>query len=201
MKLWLQVLFAQGWLWRDRFPDALPQEPDTSKWSPSWWNLAFAVSLIALGGMWISYGDLTFGSLTLLSGVAYAVSSGDAFGLEKVAGTQAFWTSVSWGSGALTVAGFLVLLILSLAWQIWYVVDGSPSLGLAVVSIASASFMVFFGSMSLRAIECRYLFFADSKRNAHLLEDVEFSANELWLDPYWRLPKQILFPKKERHAH
>jgi hypothetical protein len=192
MKLWLQVLFAQGYLWRDRFPESFEYaKPD--RWRPNALNLLWAASLVTLGAMWIYYGSAIFGPLLPVTGIAYLVGAADFLGLDRVVVSRAFWTSVSWACGALTVGGFAVLLILSFAWQLTTVVNGdSVSLGLAVVFVGSAGFMVFFGSMSLHAIECRYLFFADPRINATMLDDPEWNPRELWSDTYLHLPAKIL---------
>jgi len=140
MKLWLQVLFAQGYLWRDRFPESF-EDTQCERWRPNALNLLWAISLITMGAMWIYYGSAIFGPTVLVTGIACLIGAADFFGLDRVVGSRAFWTSVSWACGALTVAGFVLLLILSLAWQLSTVINGgSVSLGLAVVFIGSAGF-------------------------------------------------------------
>ncbi|TMB95793.1 MAG: hypothetical protein E6J42_10125 [Chloroflexi bacterium] len=86
----------------------------------------------------------------------------------------------------------MALLVLSSGFEIDSVADGSLSPPHAIRIFWSAAFMVFFGSMSLHSIECRYLFFADPRNYAEMLAEPEWNPRELWLDTYWHLPCQIL---------
>lgn len=192
MKLLLQVLFTQGYLWRMRCPEEFGGV-SSEKWHPNVWNVAYAAALVSMGALSIYYGSLIFGPLLLFTGIAFVVWAADFFGLNKIVGSRAFWTSVSWACGALTIGGFMLLLVLSIAWQSRLLIDGSVSLGLGFLLLFSSSFMAFYGSMVLHAFECRYLYFADPIGSGAMLDEPDWSPRELWVDTYRHLPRQILF--------
>jgi hypothetical protein len=205
MKLLLQVVFAQGYLWRDRFPESFPDgTPHGSSPQPLW--LAFALVIAASGSLALYHGSVLFGPVLLLTGLSLAVWSADSLGLKTRLGSRAFWTSVSWASGTLTTLGFAMLLPLS----VWAAIADPLSFPFPWCwLVASACYMVFFGSVGLHVLGRRYLFFAEPRKNAHLLEEPNFSPGELWLDTYWNFPRRIIAimlsrpspdTKEERHA-
>jgi hypothetical protein len=188
MKLWLQVLFAQGYLWRDRFPEEFPPDAHLRGERPSVFMFAFGLTFFALGVVSAYSGSRLFAGLCLLVGAGYMVSNIGVLRADRVLGSAAFWVSLSWASGAVALVGIVSLIVTSALYGWW------------IGFVMLLGYMTLPGTVAIFGIQSRYLFFFDPTRNAHRVEFNISGARDLWIDTYWRLPRQILFPQKERHA-
>ncbi len=183
MKLWLQVLFAQGWLWRDRFPEAFPvARPQGSSGASVLW-LVFGLLLvtggaIALGG---GYGSQAFSVLQVLTGAAFFLSNIGILRIHRLIGSNAFWVSLSWSSGTVALVGITGLVLVSAIEGYW------------IWTVLLVGMMAFCFSLTIGAIERRYLFFSDPRTYGYLLDERQIeSIREHWTETFWRLPGKVL---------
>ncbi len=194
MKLWLQVLFAQGYLWRDRFPEAFAEAKVEHRSTTGYLiHLIFAVMLLM--GIWsIADGDLSWGILVPVAGtwLLWALSS---HGLRTDVGRKELWLSAVWALGFLFSVSIIGLLLVVLVTADWWLL------------LLTLWLIVCYFTGWLRGIQCNYLIFRDPANNAWRLEGPKEppkgfmrAYTDAIVETYWRLPRQILFPQKERHA-
>jgi len=176
MKLWLQVLFAQGYLWRDRFPEAL--EPALERRGLTLLWLIFALVLPVLGVLRMLDGSWTVGVLFIVTGVGASLLNAVSVEVHRLRENLAFWTSLAWGAAVLI--GPVISLIVVLAIQ--------GDWGFATLLLLT---WAFFGTAQLHDIESRYLFFSDPTANQYLLAGWPESFPRMWVETYWRLPIRI----------
>jgi len=189
MKLWLQVLFAQGYLWRDRFPDAYAVTQIKGRLL-GWW-LFYPVVLVVLGGSRIPWGAAWLGVITLAAGALWVVWRVSALMLQRRITRRALVISIHWASG------FMVFILL------WLLVPASVAAddwGLALVSIA---LQVDPSSTWLWEVQNNYLLFRDPSRNQWR---IDAHARTGWISPlmliaglaeaYILLPAKILGMRK-----
>jgi len=191
MKLWLQVLFAQGYLWRDRFPEQFDYRP--LRRGVSWLMLIFGLSLVTWGIGLVVTGSPITGTLMVLTGSGFVVTNFESLGFYRLGGSAAFWISVGWGSVSAALVGmaslFAVFLYGAVFDSIWALI------GLVWI----VGFIACCCTASINAIECRYLFFASPRDNACMLEESgSQSIGQLWKETFWLLPRQILFGIQSR---
>jgi hypothetical protein len=178
MKLWLQVLFAQGYLWRDRFPDLFPADAHLSGERPSLWQIAFGL-LFLVGGVLnaLVYSPSLLTVIHISIGIGLSFPLIAALGLNRLFGDAALWVSLSWATGTLGLAGIVALVTYSFVTGSWLTV----ALFLAFLALPAAP--------TINGILSRYLFFADPHSNAHRLDDAPTDrAQNFWVETYWRLP-------------
>lgn len=194
MKLLLQVLFAQGWLWRDRFPDAFTKTKAEHHGLSAFLLQIFPIVVLA-------------GSTGLL-----------AFGEEEglfVTPMAVIWVAWSLSSRGLSVEVSWKELRISLTWTLGFLFSISVFAMLAGTLIAAEWELlplgfwlaVCFATGCLRGIQRSYLIFRYPAKYAWMVDDPKQPPKGLIapytdaiVETYWRLPRQILFPQKERHA-
>ena len=180
MKLWLQVLFAHGYLWRERFPDLFGADAHLRGERPSLWQIAFGVFFLvaAIGNAVASLWERA--AIFLFIGMDFAFPLVGLTRVNRLFGDAALWVSLSWATGVLALAGILVLIGLSLITGAWW----AALLFLAFLALPAAP--------TINGILSRYLFFADPRANAHWLEDHPIeSARSFWVETCWRLPREV----------
>jgi len=176
MKLWFQVLFAQGYLLRQLFPDDFREEHESTR--PNLVNLVLSLLYVALGLGMIFTGSPVFGSVLTLTGLAWAIWSGDSLGLKRCVCSRAFWTSLSWASGTASVIGWFLIALLSAIFGMWLMFG------------IFAAFFGFFGTISLRLLQRRYLYFSQ-RSSSWDTEPIGGNIAEWYVDAYWRLPREV----------
>ena len=194
MKLWLQVLFAQGYLWRDRFPDAFA-ETKVEHQGP--WSVVLLVLAVAVLGM----------SLGLL-----AAGEEEAFFMTPMA---VLWVAWSLASRGLRAGVRWTELRISLTWTLGFLFSVSAFAMLAEALVATRWQLLALGvwltvclaTGCLRGIQRNYLLFRQPGEYAWVLEGpgerpkgIIAPYADAIAETYWRLPRQILFPQRERHA-
>jgi hypothetical protein len=195
VKLWLQVLFAQGWLWRDRFPEKF-REANTHKRSWLWWMLLLwvpAVWAIAATGM----GDrATLSALALANAFVWLVWQCALLLIRQNVSQKALRISVHWIAGLATYALLALSLAAGMVAGEWQLIMWS-----AILLTCSASYW-------LRGVQDNYLLFRDPANNAWRLDGGPAEKGlfrpliNTWQDTYWRLPRQIFVTMRgPRHAH
>jgi len=197
MKLWLQVLFAQGYLWRDRFPEQFSATKNSAL-RATW--VTFAPLAIALAGLLVLLDGRFWGLSLALAGFAWFAFLAYPLRLDRVLRSTELWLSLTWGGGFLaTLAnGSLVLqAVLS---------------GALDVLLISAGLWFCVATSWLRFVQANYLIFADPGRNVWRLDPAQNPPNESWfhrlrdtfVTTYWHLPRKILFgvepPRPARRA-
>ena len=183
MRLWLQVLFAQGYLWRQRLPEVFPARSPagTSNWH-LWW-LLFGAALLAGGinGV-VRYGAGVFDALMILTGAGFLLWNIEVLRMQRLIGSHAFWVSLSWGSGTIVLLGLLALTVTA-ALQGYWIYLGS-----------FAAMIPCFFTPTANMLQRRYLFFADTEKYGVLLDD-DADVDGIWqyfTHTYWRLPREVL---------
>ncbi len=194
MKLLLQVLFVQGWLWRDRFPQQFAETKlEHRGLAPYLWIILPAALLLA-SFLALATGETWAIGLTFTAG-AWLLWSLSSRWLSVDASRKELRISINWALGFLFCISVLLLLALALATSVW------PLIPLAFVLI------VCLVTGWMRAVQRNYLLFRQPDEYAWVLDGPGEQPKGLVApfataitDAYWRLPKQILFPQKERHA-
>ena len=194
MKLWLQVLFAQGWLWRDRFPDAFAKTKveHHGRCPLVLLILAMAVLGLSLGLLASGEEEAFFMAPMAVLWVAWSLASR---GLSAGVRWKEFRISLTWTLGFLFSVSVFAMLAAALVAAKWQLVP----MGLALA--------VCFATGCLRGIQRNYLLFRQPDEYAWVLEGPGEQPKGLVApyatairEAYWHLPKQILFPQKERHV-
>jgi len=180
MRLWLQVLFAQGYLWREQSPQFWSAR-DSGKWSPHGFDMLRAVAFSGIGVFLAIIGSAVYGLVIAIAGAAMAIAHGDSFGLKRFFGSRAFWLSVNWAAGTLALGGLAAVLVLSVAFGIWRVA--------APVFL----FWVFAGTEMLRDMQRHYLFFAGRRQYIDPPGGESDDRSDLYVETYWLLPREIFF--------
>jgi hypothetical protein len=192
VKLWLQVLFAQGWLLKKRFPDAFPLRK--ARATPDRFMFVAVLLVSAVGIVDATRGHWASAVTLLILGVAWTLHHAFWLRLDRLLKWDEFWVSVIWGTPVVMEGTFIALVIVGLLDRDWFLVSFAAVFGLA-----------FLGTFFLRNIERRFLFLRDDPIVAEAAGSDGVASCGLdpnvWLEAYWRLPRQILFPRKERHAH
>ena len=194
MKLWLQVLFVQGWLWRDRFPDKFPAA-DSGKRRLGWWVLLLWVPAVwVIVALDLASDRASFSALALTNAFVWLVWQCTALAIRPNVRGKQLWISLHWAAAFVAYILLLLALVVGIVALEWMLVLWS-----GVLLICSASHW-------LRGIQNNYLVFVDPVRNAWRLELPSLGKGfitpvaRLIADAYWHLPRQILFPQKEHHA-
>jgi hypothetical protein len=194
MKLLLQVLFAQGWLWRDRFPHIYAKAKVEHRGAIGYLILLLSAVLLLMGILSIADGDLSRGILVPVAGtwLLWALSS---HGLRADVGRKELRLSVVWALGFLFAVSICGLLLVGLVTVDWWLL------------LLTFVFIVCFVTGWLRGIQRIYLLFRDPANNAWRLEGPKEppkgfmrAYTDAIVETYWRLPREILFPRRERHA-
>lgn len=194
MKLLLQLLFAQGWLWRDRFPEVFVKAKVEHRGTIGYLMLLLSAVLLLMGILSIADGDLSRGILVPVAGtwLLWALSYR---GLRADVGRKELRLSVMWALGFLFSVSVFGLLLVALVTADWWLLLLTFWLIVCLVTIW------------LRGIQRSYLIFRYPAEYAWMLDDPKQPPKGLIapyadaiVETYWRLPRQILFPQKERHA-
>jgi len=181
MTLWLQVLFAQGYLWRRRFPDRFAADAHLRGERPSLWQIAFGLFWLAAAFLVVRYDASLWALIYLTIGVGFSFSLLRILRVDRIFGSAALWVSLSWAFGVLALAGVLTMVVACAVFGYW--------LG----AFLFLAFLAFPAAPTLNGILSRYLFFTDPRSNANLLEDHPIgSARTFVLDTYWRLPSEVV---------
>jgi hypothetical protein len=186
MKLWLQVLFAQGWLWRDRFPEqfaATKKPPLRATW------VTFTPLVITVAGLLVMLDGRWWGLSVAAAGFGWFLFIAYPLRLDHVIGSTELWLSITWGSGFLTTAATASLIPMAVLTGDWEVL--LVSLGLWLCAVTTW----------LRFVQANYLIFADPEGNSWRLDPEQNPRRPdrlgRWRDvltlTYWHLPRQILF--------
>lgn len=185
MRLLLQVMFVQGYLWRDhrqRFPERLPEDPETESTDQprtNWMDMGVGGALIVVGFLSLSASPVA-GTAMTLSGVCvflvYAPRATSlALGLSKPAST-----SLSWACASLFTILVPVVVVAAATEATW---------DLLVLGILSAASL---GAHFVQSIEERYLFFADPENNKwRLAQRKGDSILERYKSTFITLPREI----------
>jgi hypothetical protein len=195
VRLWLQVLFTQGYLWSDRFPEAFADTRIKGRVLGSW--MVFPVTLVALGTLRLTSGGvLWLGVATLGAGVFWVAWRVSALMLQRSLNRREVVISVHWASG-------LMIFVL-----LWLLIFAGLARGEWVLALVSIAFQLDPGTAWLWDIENNYLLFRDPSRNQWR---IEAHARTGWISPvtlirglteaYVLMPAEILGLRKERHAH
>jgi hypothetical protein len=189
MKLGLQVLFTQGYLWRDRFPARFdvatgmqPSLVGTLVWG------IFVPSAILVGAVGaLGDGDFAAGILALILVASWIVWTAASRWFDRLAGGKALWLSVYWASGSVMV---VMLVAVTLA---------APLAGKWALTLFGVSLLLCCATGYLNALQRNYLMFAHPEDDAHVLTaptSVKMGFIAAWrawlIETYWRLPRQIL---------
>jgi len=164
VRLALQVMFAQGYLWRDRFPGYL--ESKQGHVSMHWLALGMGAVFLAAGSVGVIDGDIVLYVLYLPMGVAFLAGSWNGFGVSGKIGSRAFWVSFSWAAG--TIGIMCMFLEMAIALSIAIVDERFQSV---IIFSTLALFLLLPGLWTILQIERRILFFSDPVRNASVLQD------------------------------
>jgi len=186
MKLWLQVLLAQGYLWRDRFPEqfvATRKSPPRATW------VTFAPVVITVAGLLVLFDGRWWGLSVAAAGFGYFLFIAYPLRLDRLIGSTEMWLSITWGGGFLATAATVSLVPVAVLIGGWGVLVVSLGLWLSAVTAW------------LRSVQANYLIFADPERNSWRLDPEQNPRRPDWLGrwrdgltlAYWHLPRQILF--------
>jgi hypothetical protein len=180
VKLLFQVLFLQGYLWRDRFPAYFREG------GIAWYNgdvvlLSIGLIFTTAGISVLAAGWVIAGMLILMFGAGFVLGNAQRLGLNRLGGSDAFWVSLEWSGGTLTVLGTLGIILRLILVGGWW-----------PVTLLFLLILFFPEAPGIRRTWERYLFFADPAKNRHFLED-PISRNPLtfWFDTFFRLPWQV----------
>ncbi len=193
MKLLLQMLFVQGWLWRDRLPEVFAQAKEQQ--IRIGWGHVTPILFLLISVLEIT--ESRWGSATLLVIIAASLVlwRNHLFQLDRIAGGKELWISVSWASGLVVAASLVILLVMAPLTSAW-----------AALALAAAGLYVY-GTGWLHGMESNYLLFADPANNAWRLEAQETTQKgfirprlHLLAETYWRLPRQISATRGRHHA-
>ncbi len=194
MKLLLQVLFVQGWLWRDRFPEVFAEAKVEHRGITGYLILLLSAVLLLMGILSVADGDLSRGILAPVAGtwLLWALSSR---GLRADVGRKELRLSVMWALGFFFSVSVFGLLLVALVTADWWLL------------LLTFALLVCWVTGWLHGIQGSYLLFRDPVNNAWRLEGPKEppkgfmrAYTDAVVETYWRLPRQILFPQKERHA-
>ena len=150
--------------------------------------------LLLMGILSIAYGDLSRGILVPVAGtwLLWALSY---HWLRADVGTKELRLSAVWALGFLFSVSVFGLLLVALVTADWWLLVLTFWLIVCLVTIW------------LRGIQRSYLIFRYPAEYAWMLDDPKQPPKGLIapyadaiVETYWRLPRQILFPQKERHA-
>ena len=191
MKLWLQVLFAQGYLWRDTFPDELQKvkaEPRKIR-LPTLIPLAMIV-LVSLA--LVGDAEWTTAVPVLTLSLGWFMFRSYPLRADTLVGTLEFWISATWAGGAIALISAVVLAITTLATGSWGLVLLCMGAWLGIVT------------PWLRGVEANYLILADPVDNSWRLDPqlnprpsgIPSTWRFMISEAYWRLPRQIFFGAK-----
>jgi hypothetical protein len=181
MKLWLQVLFAQGYLWRGRFPQRFAEDAHLRGERPSLWQVIFGLFWLAAAFLVVRYDASLWALIYLTIGIGFSFPLLGILRIDRIFGSAALWVSLSWAFGVLALVGVLAMVVACALFGYW--------LGVFLF----LAFLAFPAAPTLNGILSRYLFFADPHSNAHLLEDHSiYSARTFVLETYWRLPSEVV---------
>ncbi len=194
MKLVLQVLFSQGWLWRDRFPEVFAEAKVERRGTIGYLMLLLSAVLLLMGILSIADGDLSRSILVPVAGT-WLLWSLSYRGLRADVGRKELRLSVMWALGFLFSVSVFGLLLVALVTADWWLLLLTFWLVVCIVTIW------------LRGIQRSYLIFHYPAEYAWMLDDPKQPPKGLIapyadaiVETYWRLPRQILFPQKERNA-
>lgn len=176
MKLWLQVLFAQGYLWRDRFPEAYADTGMRGRALGSW--LVFPITLLALGTINIASGGVPWiGVAMLATGAAWVMWRGTAIMLRRpLEGKREVVISMHWASG-------LVVFVL-----LWLLIFGALASGAWILALIVIAFQIDPGSTWLWEIQNNYLLFRDPTNSRWR---VDAQPRTGWVSP-WTLVATLI---------
>ncbi len=194
MKLLLQVLFAQGWLWRDRLPEVFAEAKVEHRSTIGYLVILLSTVLLLMGILSIAYGDLSRGILVPVAGTCLLWALFYHW-LRADVGPKELRLSVVWALGflfSISIFGLLFVVLVTADWLL---------LPLAFWLIVCPA------TIWLHAIQHSYLIFRYPAEYAWLLDNPKQPPKGLIapyadaiVETYWRLPRDILFPQKERHA-
>ena len=195
MKLLLQLLFAQGWLWRDRFPEVFAEAKVEHHRTIGYFIILLSVVLLLLMGILsIANGDLSRGILVPVAGT-WLLWTLSHRGLRADVRQKELRLSVMWALGFLLSVSVFGLLLVALAAAEWWLL------------LVALWLIVCFVTGWLRGIQRSYLIFRYPAEYAWMLDDPKQPPKglitpyaDVIVETFWRLPRQILFPQKERHA-
>jgi len=190
MKLWFQVLFAQGYVWRDRLPDALTKleaEPKKIRLPNLIPLLMIALVVLALAGG----AEWTTAIPVLILSVSWFLFLSYPLRPNRRLGSTELWISVAWAGGFLASISAVVLVITTLATGSW---------GLLVLCVGAWLGIV---TPWLRGVEANYLILADPVDNSWRLDPqlnprsgIPATWRFMITEAYWRLPRRIFFGAK-----
>jgi hypothetical protein len=186
MKLWLQVVFAQGYLWRDRLPEQFRATKDSTL-RPTWVN--FAPLVLAVAGLLILFDGRGWGLSAVAAGLGWFLFTAYPLRLDRAIASTELWLSITWSGGFLATAATASLVLIGIAsgdWELLLI-----SLGLWLCAVTSW----------LRLVQANYLIFVDPEKNLWRLDPAQNPPRHDWLgrwrdiltSTYWHLPRRILF--------
>lgn len=191
MKLWLQVLFGQGYLWRDRFP-ASYNRPAGQGGNLQVLSLAWSAVFLMLSVRNALDGSLAVAAISIVTSLAFMASTLHGFPFLQSLRNHPFWVSVAWAGVSVALLGVLASIAASILIEAW-----------AWVLILSA-FLAFCAAGMVNQPERRYLFFCDPGENIDaLMAESTRGIVGYWRETYWRLPRQTLkamFRGPRRHG-
>ena len=179
MKLWFQVLFAHGYLWRRRFPDLFAADAHLRGERPSLWQIAFGLFWLAGGVLSAAYDLWPWAAIYLAMGIGFSFPLVGIVRVDRIFGDAAFWVTLSWATGVLALSGVFTLVIFCAITGKW--------LG----ALVFLGYLVLPAAPTTNGILSRYLFFAEPRSNADILERHPIdNAPKFLADTYWRLPRE-----------
>lgn len=199
MKLWLQVLFVQGWLWRDRLPEeflkAKVEYHGLAAYLIYLYLILSTVLLFMSIGL-LADGELSRGVFLALLAAAWFLWSLSSREFGTDASGKEFRISALWATGFLFAVSVFGLLAVALVTADWWLVPFPIVL------------LVCWVTGWLRGIQGNYLLFRDPVNNAWRLEASKQppkgfmrSYADAIVDTYWRLPREIFISRRgPRHA-
>lgn len=191
MKLLVQLVFAQGYVWRDRFPEMFARAKCEQG---KMWLIILPSALVASGIPLLKTSPVV-GISFLAVGISWLVWFAVSTRIGEHARLKPLRLSLVWFAGFAFVTSLLCVLAVAPFLREWILVPWAIGL------------LMCFGSGWLRAFQYNYLLFRQPDEYAWVLEGLPQPPKGLMAayayaigEIYWRLPKQILFPRKERHA-
>jgi hypothetical protein len=191
MKLWLQVLFVQGWLWRDRFPDKFAEASVEYRGLSSYAFLILPAALLGVSLKPLADGKTWAIAVAFMAGI-WLLWSLSSRGLRADARHKELRISMNWAMGFLFCVSVFAVLAMAIATADWQLIPVPLAL------------IVCWANGWLRGIQRSYLHFRDPDwmpdEPPQTPRSFVTSYADFIADTYWRLPKQILCPQRERHA-
>ena len=183
MKLLLRVMFNQGSLWRDRWPQAYDDpEPPLRRIA-----VAIPASVIFIGVLSILNGSSLVGVLTIALGAIWGIALAMRAAITSLPSHRVWWTNAHWVAVSVFALSIPPLIVVAIVLGAW--VDAAFLLLVHVT----------YGSFTIRQIEARFLFFCDPVTNKALLDDPGSGRGgylrgliERQKDVYVRFPRAIL---------